>query len=368
MAELPEDFDLAALLAPIQGDSPVGVDLRGEEAPNTLYFQLRDARRQAQAAERRAEAPPDPDAPAPPDPLPLWLTVRDLATTALAEHTKDLEIAAWLTEALVRSDELLGATAGFQLLTGLVENFWENLFPLPDQDDEAARVAAIDGFNGTLSAPLRQIVVFERPDHTQLEYWQYKQSVDLISASPEARQQRIDAGVVPYDTLMGEVQQADHRPFSVLLRRAGEAAQAWQRLGEALAQRAGDAAPSTSRLREVFDELLGAARALGGTEIAASAEPASDAPTAGDGVPAAAAVQAPGATALASREDALRALGAIAEYFRRSEPHSPLSYTLQEAVRRARMSWPELLEEIVPDQNSRAAILNSLGIRPTPTS
>ena len=39
-------------------------------------------------------------------------------------------------------------------------------------------------------------------------------------------------------------------------------------------------------------------------------------------------------------------IAAIAEFFRRTEPLSPLSYTLQEAVRRARMSWPELLEEI----------------------
>ncbi len=73
-----------------------------------------------------------------------------------------------------------------------------------------------------------------------------------------------------------------------------------------------------------------------------------------------------GSAALASREDALRSLAAIAEFFRRTEPLSPLSYTLQEAVRRARMSWPELLAEIVPDMSLRAQILISLGIRPPP--
>jgi hypothetical protein len=36
-------------------------------------------------------------------------------------------------------------------------------------------------------------------------------------------------------------------------------------------------------------------------------------------------------------------------------------------VRRARMSWPELLEEIVPDIGQRMQILLSLGIRPPPT-
>jgi type VI secretion system protein ImpA len=54
----------------------------------------------------------------------------------------------------------------------------------------------------------------------------------------------------------------------------------------------------------------------------------------------------------------------IAEHFRKTEPNAPLSYTLQDAVRRARMSWPELLEEVVPDESTRVAILTSLGIKP----
>jgi type VI secretion system protein ImpA len=111
------------------------------------------------------------------------------------------------------------------------------------------------------------------------------------------------------------------------------------------------------------------ARVLGGA-VDAPAE--ADAPATPEDAPTAAGAAAPAAPAaggaLASREDALRALGAIAEYFRRSEPHSPLSYTLQEAVRRARMSWPQLLEELVPDEASRSAILNSLGIRQTPAA
>ena len=36
-------------------------------------------------------------------------------------------------------------------------------------------------------------------------------------------------------------------------------------------------------------------------------------------------------------------------------------------VRRGRMTWPELIEEIVPDITYRAAILSSLGIRPPPS-
>jgi hypothetical protein len=35
-------------------------------------------------------------------------------------------------------------------------------------------------------------------------------------------------------------------------------------------------------------------------------------------------------------------------------------------VRRGRLSWPELLQEVVADLNTRNGILNMLGIRPPP--
>jgi type VI secretion system protein ImpA len=67
---------------------------------------------------------------------------------------------------------------------------------------------------------------------------------------------------------------------------------------------------------------------------------------------------------IASREDALKRLDEVAKWFRRTEPHSPLAYTLDEAVRRGRMTLPELLAEIVPDYATRSTILTSLGIKP----
>ena len=65
MPELPEGFDLAALLAPIPGDAPAGRDLRQDESLDAPYFRLRDARREASAAERAAEAPQDEAGPRP---------------------------------------------------------------------------------------------------------------------------------------------------------------------------------------------------------------------------------------------------------------------------------------------------------------
>ena len=65
-----------------------------------------------------------------------------------------------------------------------------------------------------------------------------------------------------------------------------------------------------------------------------------------------------------NREGALKQLEDLSAWFRRTEPHSPLAYTLEEAVRRGRLTWPELLEELLTDKNVRDGLLVKLGIRP----
>src|SRR4051812_48751225 len=125
---LPEGFDLEALLAPIPGDAPQGSDIREDFSSTSPYNRLRDARSEARDAERGQDAG-DADAR---DPTPLWRTVRELAMKTLAETAKDLEVAAWLTEAYVRSHGLAGLTAGARVLAGLAEQYWDNVFPLPD--------------------------------------------------------------------------------------------------------------------------------------------------------------------------------------------------------------------------------------------
>jgi type VI secretion system protein ImpA len=372
MDELPEGFDLAALLAPLPGEAPAGTDLRADSSPQSLYYRLRDARADARAAERAMEAD-DATSAAPPQ----WRTVRDLGIQAIGTHSKDLEIAAWLTEALLRGNGLIGFAAGARLMTGLVEEFWDGLFPLPDEDGIATRVGPVGGLNGqsgegTLSQPLRRLPLFPRPDGAVMQLWQFEQSSDLAAiVDPERRQQRIDAGVVPFETVENEARAAGMAHFAALHAQLSDAAAAWRALGEALDSRAGADSPPTSRVRDILGRMADVAARFARAEGEASPDMAAGAAPSPESGPialsAAGAAGAGVAGAIASREEALRSLAAIAEFFRRTEPLSPLSYTLQEAVRRARMSWPELLEEIVPDIGQRVQILLSLGIRPPPT-
>ena len=268
MKESPEGFDLAALLAPISQEAPAGTDLRQDSSPDSLYYRLRDARREAGAAERaeatRGEEEPRPLEDTSSVPLFLrWRSIRELAVEALSLHSKDLEIGAWLTEALLRSDGLVGLTAGTRLMAGLAEDFWDELFPQPDEEGFATRLAPLSGLNGvgregTLLEPLRKVVLFQRPgDKSSFQFWRYEQSIDVAgSGDAERRQSFYDTGrVVPFETIEKEADHVGSAHFAQLHEKAAEAVAAWQTLSQVLDQRAGADAPPMSRVRDLLERI-----------------------------------------------------------------------------------------------------------------
>jgi type VI secretion system protein ImpA len=54
----------------------------------------------------------------------------------------------------------------------------------------------------------------------------------------------------------------------------------------------------------------------------------------------------------------------VAEYFRRNEPHTPVSYALEQVVRWGKMSLPDLLLELIPEDSPRSNLYRLVGIKP----
>jgi type VI secretion system protein ImpA len=371
-AVLPEGFDLEALLAPIEGDAPQGVDLREDYSPQSLYFRLRDARSEARAEERQAESLGTNAEAAVPQ---QWRAVTTTASTVLKEKSKDLEVAAWMTEALVRHHGLAGLTAGALLMKGLAEQYWDGLFPLPDEDGIATRVAPVTGLSGadsdgTLMAALRRLPLFNKPDGSPFQWWEYERSVELAGITEDKRrEQRIQAGSIPMDTVENFARASGQAHFAKMRTLLKGTIESWKGMSDVFDNLAGHDSPSTSRVLSLLFQVLDVVARFAPPEEVATEEEAGDTGTgetsedaagSGGGGGGGGGGRGPGR----SREEVLRQLIEISDFFRKTEPNSPLSYTLQDAVRRARMSWPELLAELVPDDSMRTNILNSLGIRP----
>jgi hypothetical protein len=103
---------LEALLAPVPGDNPAGRDLRYDPR----YDQVKEARRE--------------DLELPPGGLATdrkvadWPQVVKLSGQLLSAETKDLQLAAWLSEALLKRDGLSGLVTGLESLRSLLAGDW----------------------------------------------------------------------------------------------------------------------------------------------------------------------------------------------------------------------------------------------------
>ncbi len=362
-----DGLDLEALLAPISDEAPTGSDVRTDFSPASNYFRLRDARAEARAAERAADANPGEDNASSDG----WRNVRGLAVKILTEQAKDLEAAAWLTEALVRSDGLAGLAFGASLLGGLTERYWDQLYPMPDEDGIETRVAPVTGLNGeggdgTLSQPLLKLPLFNDSNGVPVLLYQYEQSADLETiADPKRLESRLAAGVVPYETMRNTARAVPGGAYVTLRRNLEAARAAWTAMGEAFDKTAGNDSPPTRRISETLDRIGDIVNRYGPAPAAAAGAEAEGS----EGAPAEAGADETVATGpakarrLATREDALASLAEIADYFRRTEPQSPLAYTIDDAIRRGRLTWPELIAELVRDDQVRVELLTRLGIK-----
>ncbi|MFB0493647.1 type VI secretion system protein ImpA [Methylobacterium sp. OAE515] len=368
------DGSLAPLLDPFEEPQPAGEDVRSDASPQSLYYRLRDARSEARAAERAADDDPEFGGALPSQ----WAQVQALATEILRTRGKDVEVGCWLTESLTRLGGLAGLADGAELLAGLIDGFWsQGLFPVDEEDDPEARLAAITGLSGqdrdgSLLQQLRKTVLFERPDGMPVTLWDYERSASL-SASGTAPDTKSAAAVVPFSEIEAEARGSGLAALRVLDGEIARAASGWGRLEDAIARVVPtQAQPSTGRVRSVLDALRRttaryvpeeAPHRPGLAETASS-----DVEPDGSHSQAPAARPDAGQSAEAGRDVLLDQILRIAALFRVNEPNSPIGFTLEEAVRRARLAWPDLLRELVPDPAARSVVTTSVGMRLTEPS
>ncbi len=300
-----------------------------------------------------------------------WNTVHGLAVEALSLHSKDIEIACWLTECLTRTQGLGGLAEGVGVVAGLIEQFWDaGLFPSAEEDDPEGRLVAVTGMSGqdrdgSLLQPLRKAVLFTHQNGSPVAYWEFERSKEVAGLGASAEKApHAAAGVVPFADLETEARGHGRPSLLALGRDVLRAASAWRSLEQAVARVAeGNAVPATGRVRSLLESMQRLVERYVPNDELAPAEPADG----GEAGPAAAdaAPEAPqrGPSAPRTRDAMLDDIIRIAAAFRENEPNSPLSFTLEEAVRRARLPWPELLRELMPDLAARSAVLTGAGVR-----
>jgi type VI secretion system protein ImpA len=205
----PEVLDFAVLMAPISEAKPTGDDPRTNSTPSSPYYGVKDARSSARTVERALMVGDDPDLP-----QPDWKPVVDNAVKALTKQAKDLEIVAYMIEGLVRRNGFVGLRDGFRLARELIEKYWDNLYPMPDEEGLETRVAPLTGLNGddaegTLVAPINRVPVTAKSSVGELTLANYQEALAVSKiADPKVREKKIAAGARSMDVFNKAVQES----------------------------------------------------------------------------------------------------------------------------------------------------------------
>jgi len=333
-------IDVEALLQPISAEEPSGADLRYQPVTD----QIKEARRQEEDLNQG-----------------VWkhdiktadygLVIR-LGTDALGKRSKDLQIAAWLTEALLRREGAAGLKQGLELLRRLLETFWDSVYPQIDDDgDLELRATPLQFIGSQLDAAVRSIPLTQAGHN----WYQYRESKTIPTEddanSDQAKMQRrteaLEAGAVPpeefekgFEATSAAFSQKVHDNLAELLELVRD-------FGGFCDEKFGDASPDFSPLRTSLEEVHQTARMFllkkGGLQApAAEPEPVEEyaqpaAEMSGGAAAAPAPRRARGGIEPADYDDAVERILAITRYLRREFPFSPMPLMVQRALR-----WGEL--------------------------
>jgi type VI secretion system protein ImpA len=145
------------LLNPIPGAAPCGKNLRYDP----VYDKIKEARREdddaPQGEWRYDRKTAD------------FALVVKLAGEALATKSKDLQLAVWLTEAMLKQEGFSGFRAGLNFIQSLIESFWDGLYPELEDDDASLRAVPLEWLGDRLDLSLRKTPI-TRKGHGWLKY------------------------------------------------------------------------------------------------------------------------------------------------------------------------------------------------------
>lgn len=359
------DFD--ALQTAIHDDHPTGHDPRHDTSPYSAYFSLKDVRNTARALERKGLV----------DNEPLlsmahhWQDILVQVPEILTTQCKDLEFAAWFIEALARHHGFRGLQIGFDTASTLIEHFWQDLYPLPDEDGMETRMAPLSGLNGvegegTLLMPIACIPLTEYDGEQAYSLWEYEQALEIDRLDEDKKKHRIDMGGADLKKIQAAVKAADASFYQQLYHDIEQAQASFTRMVEAMDEASQASLPS-SQISKRLQACLDAVKYLAEDKLAAAppvtveedvTEPEGDIVVAPQPVMGSVVMQ------LNSRQEAINNLKQIADFFKKTEPHSPMAYGIDQVVRWSDMSLPDLLEELIADGDARKGYFRLVGIVP----
>ncbi len=332
------------LLNPIPGDNPAGANLRYEK----VYDQIKEARTEDD------ESIPSGDWGRSVKRADYNLVIKQ-AGEALANKSKDLQLAAWLSEAHVKKEGIGLIQPSLKLFHDLQEQFWDSLYPEIEDGDSGMRAGPIEWAANRIATILREAPI----TRDGLNYYQYKESravgyeadAESNETKKAQREQAIADGKTTgeeFDKSFGATPKSWYVQMEAAFHGSLEETESLQSYCE---EKYGDDGPAFGKLRTALEEvgqvvtgLLNEKRktepdAPSADEVVEEAEPepeaAAEGETAAEAGSAAARPRAGKTQSLepVDKDDAFARVQACAKYLQSDSPASPVAYMLLAALR-----------------------------------
>ncbi|MDB5792504.1 MAG: type secretion protein [Massilia sp.] len=275
-----------------------------------------------------------------------WKFVGKRCALLVETRSKDLQLAVWLAEASAKTAGLRGLGDALLVVAALCERYWDGLYPLPDEGGFEQRIGNL----AWIAARAPQLVM-ECP----------------VTEGAAFSMRDIEAARAGGAARIAEVEAARSRTSKAwqqaLLDDCNACLAALDALENAVDARLGVDGPSFSSARTALQNLahfVTPAVAATGAAAAAVAVPAPGQPQ--PALPVACAGQPVFAGAIQTRAQALGQLRAVADFFRHTEPHSPVAYLADKAAAWGEQPLHLWLRTVVKDAGALAHVEELLGI------
>lgn len=290
-----------------------------------------------------------------------WPAVVACCSDLLHTRSKDLRLAAWLAEGLVKISGLNGLADGMQITARLIERFGPHLHPQAEEDDQEQRIGTLSWYVMRMSQLVRQI------PFTQGAAGQFSLNDDESARHLHAQLQRDGDAVQGLDQKMtlekisAAIAKTDKGLYIQWLEESKRCRALVEELSQACDSLFGIDGPSFSQLIESIEamhqRLQTIARDLGivsAAEGAVGVEPEGSLPEALDSPVRHGPIR--------TRAQALESLRQVASFFRNTEPHSPVAYLADKAVHWGSMPLHSWLRSVVKDHGTLSHLEEMLGL------
>ncbi len=312
-----------------------------------------------------------------------WDFVKNQCADLLSHTSKDMKLALWYVDALSHTDHLAGISQGLSLLQTLNDEYWLTMYPPLDGEEDSMDIRAglLSWFVKALSDDIKQLSLSD----TKTEKYNYNYYLTARDHDKQ-RQQNPDSETSNQLTLSDynhAIKTSSETWQQALMSNLSKVTEQWHALTDQLNDLMGMDAPVfapvtdllvalTQHLRPLIPEYSDSTSSVSAQESVADTMDSIGESAMSDSSGQAASIKNISSTSFnpsnrdhqSNRQQALKLLGQIQDYFATNEPHSPVTFLLGRAIDWADMPLDQWLTHIIKNEDQLAILSDMIGIKP----